>query len=93
MNIRHRLAAAWHAFKHADNAPYYAVVYDLPDLDEGERTGDIVESYYEAFNTPAEAAEMFRTAYPKDLDANLLPEDARLVMILGDIDRYGSAGS
>ncbi|PZR92025.1 MAG: hypothetical protein DI537_14460 [Stutzerimonas stutzeri] len=86
MDIRHRLAAAWQAFKYADMWPHYAVVYDVPELEEGEPTGDISEQYYEAFHSPDEAKEMFCTAYPRNMDNP--PQSPRIVMVLHRIGGY-----
>lgn len=81
-----RFLTAWRIAGHVEN-PAYAVVYDVPELDAaGERTGDIVETYYEAFDSPKFAMEMFRDAYPEDMDNP--PENARLVLILDRIDGY-----
>jgi hypothetical protein len=89
----HRLAHAIAAFRHAPEQPHYhfpdptyAVIYDVPIIEDGKPTGDIEECFYEEFDTPAFAAEMFRTGYPADMD--MPPENARLVMILGPIDQY-----
>ena len=82
-----RIARAWAAFWTAPVEKSFAVVYDVPELDdEGQPTGDFTEEYYEAFGTPFEAWYMFRTAFgPGDENT----ENARLVEILGPIDDYG----
>jgi hypothetical protein len=86
MELRHRIAAAWQAFKHAEVWPHYAVVYDVPVIENGEPTGDITEEYYEAFNTPREAEEIFRTAFPPTIDNP--PQSPRIVMILSPLTGY-----
>ncbi len=55
----------------------YAVIYDHGPEE------DPVEEYYEAFETPERAREMFRAAYPKD---NPDIRNARLVRIICPID-------
>lgn len=84
INLGARLRAAWKAFQCVGNYPAYAVIYDSYEGLDREIEGPR-EEYYEVFSTPAEAAEMFRTAFPANLD---ITENERLAIILGPIDQY-----
>lgn len=84
-----RMKAAIAAFGAARCTPAYAVIYDTFDGDPS--AGALVsEEYYESFGSPGQAAEMFRTAFPrKPVDPDgFSVADERLVMILGPIDDY-----
>lgn len=83
---RLRLALAAFEYGH-EGAVFFAVVYD--SYEGLDRTKDDPrEEYYELFETPEEAAFMFRDAYP--LQRNMA-DNPRLVMILGNIDQYRRA--
>lgn len=84
-----RVKAAIAAFRAAQHAPAFAVIYDLCDGDP--KSGAVIsEEYYENFGTPAQAALMYRTAFPhKPVDPDGFNyANARLVLILGEIDEY-----
>lgn len=89
VSITNRLKAAWSAFLHADRLPSYAVIYDVCDGDP-EAGAIVSEEFYESFGSPALAAAMFRSAFPiKPIDENGINiANARLVLILGEIDHY-----
>ncbi|NIH77368.1 hypothetical protein FHV99_004620 [Ochrobactrum sp. P20RRXII] len=83
---RLRLALAAFEYGHS-GAVFFAVVYDSYEgLDRSK--DDPREEYYELFETPEEAAFMFRDAYP--IERNMA-DNPRLVMVFGGIDRYRSA--
>jgi len=92
VSITNRLKAAWSAFLHADYLPSYAVIYDVCDGDP-EAGAIVSEEFYESFGSPEQAAEMFRSAFPaKPVDENGTNiANARLVLILGEIDRYAAS--
>lgn len=64
----------------------FAVIYDVET-----NSGEPREEYYEVFSTPQEAAEMFRSAFPRGGDVDVA--NARLVRILGPIDDYAKGGA
>lgn len=84
-----RIIAAFAAFRTAQARPAFAVIYDVCEGDPA--AGAVVsEEYYERFSSPAEAARVYRAAFPDRLvnpDA-LNNGNARLVLILGEIDEY-----
>lgn len=85
-----RLRLALAAFRHGHaGAAFYAVIYDSYEgLDRA--TDEAREEFYELFDSPEEAVGVFRDAYP--IERNMA-DNPRLVMILGDIDRYRSAAN
>lgn len=88
-NVVTRLKAAWLAFRHAKTGPAFAVIYDSYEGLNRE-DNDPLETYYESFGSPEQAARFFNEAYPKrerDMGATE-PQTERLVMILGPIDAY-----
>jgi len=89
-----RLKAAIAAFRSARVDPYYAVIYDHYEGLDPE-TDDRQEEFYEAFDTPEEAAQLFRTAFQRGeivKNGETMVENPRLVMILGAIDKYHARG-
>lgn len=88
-SLIYRLRAALAAFRAARSHPSYAVIYDLCDGDP-EAGAIISEEYYESFGSPEQGAERFRVAFPqKPVDPDGFNiANARLVLILGEIDEY-----
>lgn len=80
-----RLRYAHAAFKHGkDGFPYYAVIFDTYEGLDPEKD-DPREEFYEAFESPGQAAAMYADAYGRD---ESIAKNPRLVMILGPMKKY-----